>query len=169
MRKTLIIGYGNPDRQDDGVAWHVLTRLARRLSPDKESSIPTEPEAGFETDGENPDYLFTLQLTPELSERITQYIRVCFIDAHTGSEPNNLNLQLIQPIFQNSPFTHHLTPESLLSFTQTIYGSAPEAILISIRGYSFGFERALSPSTELLANQAVDYLSEWLETSEKPA
>ena len=28
---TLFIGYGNPDRQDDGVAWHVLTGIANQL------------------------------------------------------------------------------------------------------------------------------------------
>ena len=32
MDKTLVIGYGNVDRQDDGAAWHILARLAKQLS-----------------------------------------------------------------------------------------------------------------------------------------
>ena len=31
MNKTLLLGYGNPDREDDGVAWHVLSRVFRAL------------------------------------------------------------------------------------------------------------------------------------------
>jgi Ni,Fe-hydrogenase maturation factor len=28
---VLIVGYGNYDREDDGVAWHILERLANHL------------------------------------------------------------------------------------------------------------------------------------------
>jgi len=31
FKRTLILGYGNPDRQDDGVAVHILEMLAKRL------------------------------------------------------------------------------------------------------------------------------------------
>ena len=29
LSKCLIVGYGNPDREDDGVAWHILQKLAQ--------------------------------------------------------------------------------------------------------------------------------------------
>ena len=29
--KTLIIAYGNRDREDDGAGWHILDKLAHRL------------------------------------------------------------------------------------------------------------------------------------------
>jgi len=29
--KTLIIAYGNRDREDDGAAWHILDKLAQQL------------------------------------------------------------------------------------------------------------------------------------------
>jgi hypothetical protein len=29
--KTLILGYGNPDREDDGVAWHILKGIANQF------------------------------------------------------------------------------------------------------------------------------------------
>ena len=76
---TLFIGYGNPDRQDDGVAWHILAGIANQLgletSPSWEDPLPSSPEAEF---------AFYLQLTPELAEDLTSYDRVCFVDAHTG-------------------------------------------------------------------------------------
>ena len=31
MKKVLILGYGNLDREDDGVAWHVLQGVAETL------------------------------------------------------------------------------------------------------------------------------------------
>ena len=63
------------------------------------------------------------------------------------STRNELSIRSLEPAFQRSPFTHHLTPDSLLSFAQTLYGRAPQAILVSIRGYHFGFSQELSPET----------------------
>jgi hydrogenase maturation protease len=159
MKHTLLLGYGNADREDDGVAWHILNSLALLLSRSQSES----PEVGFESGGENPELLFTLQLTPEMSETIAGFERVCFIDAHTGSVPGDLHIQEVVGEFQNSPFTHHLTPATCLSFCEHLYGRKPEAILISVRGYQFGFRRGLSPLTESLAQQAADQIWEWLQ------
>src|SRR5689334_5286362 len=103
MRDTLILGYGNVDRMDDGVAWHVLAALADAsgvagAAPDGESVLP---------DGLT-DCRFVLQLTPELAERLAGYRRVCFVDAHTGDLPDETKLEVVTPAFTSSPFTHHL-------------------------------------------------------------
>jgi hydrogenase maturation protease len=154
---TLIIGFGNPDRQDDGVAWHILTRLAQEFS----RPLPSMDE-GFFPGGENPDLLFVLQLIPELAETISAYQRVCFVDAHTGNVPEDVNLIEVKAEYQRSPFTHHMTADTCLSLVQTIYGQTPEAILVSIRGYEFGFSHELSPSTYQLAEQALERIMAWL-------
>ena len=159
MKKTLIIGYGNPDREDDGVAWHILTFLADRLGrPD-----PYNPETGFEPDKQNPTLWFMLQLTPEIAETIAEYEKVCFIDAHTGSVPNDLNIEKVSSEFQRSPFTHHMTPAMCLTFVENLYNRVPEAILVSVRGYTFQFSHDLSPKTRELAQQAAEYIFRWLE------
>jgi hydrogenase maturation protease len=158
MKTTLILGYGNLDRQDDGVAWHVLEKIARKINRE----LPQAIEDTFIDLGDNPDLYFQLQLMPELSEIINDYERVCFVDAHTGAIENDLNIQSVTPAFQNSPFTHHMTPETLLSFVETMYHKVPEAILVSVRGYDFNFMRSLSADTENLAEQAVDKIIEWL-------
>ena len=158
MKKTLLIGYGNLDREDDGVAWHILTHVARRLH------IPFPEDSTEELDllDSNPAIYFSLQLTPEFAEEISRFERVCFIDAHTGNYPDDLNVQKVEPEFQRSPFTHHLTPQSCLSLSQSLYGHAPEAILVSVKGYSFNFSQSLSPTTQKLMEKAVDAILQWL-------
>jgi hydrogenase maturation protease len=158
MNSTLIIGYGNFDRQDDGVAWHVLAEVARRLG----CAVPLFPEEEFPLNNATPDFIFELQLTPELAETIAQYERVCFVDAHTGAVPNDVNVSEIAAEFQASPLTHHLTPQSLLTFAQTLYDARLEAMLVSVRGYQFGFERTLSPLTAQLAQQAAGVIEKWV-------
>ena len=158
MQRTLIIGYGNFDRQDDGVAWHVLAEVARRLG----CAVPLSPEEEVPANEGAPDFLFELQLTPELAETIAQVERVCFVDAHTGAVPHDVNVSAIAAEFQASPLTHHLTPQSLLIFAQTLYNARPEAILVSVRGYQFGFERTLSPLTAQLAQDAAEVIAKWV-------
>jgi len=158
---TLFIGYGNPDRQDDGVAWHILKGVADQLgletSQTWEDPLPSTPEA---------DFAFHLQLTPELAEDLTSYDRVCFVDAHTGKIPANVQVVDVTPEYQTSPFTHHLTPEMLLSMSQELYQKTPEAILVSVRGYEFGFETELSPFTSALVTEAVERTVGWLKAEE---
>lgn len=155
--KTLFIGYGNPDRQDDGVAWHVLSGIANQLgletSPAWEDPLPCSPEI---------DFSFNLQLTPEMAEEVSSYDRVCFVDAHTGKIPENVQMVHITPEYQTSPFTHHLTAEMLLSMCESLYGKIPDSILISVRGYQFGFEVELSSFTSSLVNEAVERAVGWL-------
>ncbi|MFN8598629.1 MAG: hypothetical protein U0559_20890, partial [Anaerolineae bacterium] len=127
MDKILIFGYGNFDRQDDGVAWHVLVEVAQRLGRD----VPASPDEEFPNSTESPAFQFELQLMPELAETVAQYDRVCFVDAHTGAVPNDVNVEHLTSEFQSSPFTHHMTAATLLSFAETLYGARPEAILVS--------------------------------------
>ena len=68
----------------------------------------------------------------------------------------------LAPEYQTSPFTHHLTPEMLLSMCESLYERVPEAILVSVRGYEFGFEENLSPFTGSLVTEAVERAHGWL-------
>jgi hydrogenase maturation protease len=161
LTKTLLLGYGNPDRQDDGVAWHILTLVAHRLG----RAIPATPYEEFSDDGLDPEFLFVLQLDPEMAEIIAESDRVCFIDAHTGSVPEDVNLQAVDAHYQSSPFTHHMTPSTCLAICQQLYAHSPEAILVSVRGYRFGFTHDLSTETQNLAEQAVEHILAWLARS----
>lgn len=157
MKKLLLIGYGNPDREDDGVAWHILHALTEKLGLDAPASYEEEFPAAAEI-----DLVFYLQLTPEMAEEISDYHYVCFIDAHTGSIPEPVRLINVESEFQHSPFTHHLTPQSLMSMCETIYGKKPDAALLSVLGHRFLFTRQLSENTLQLVPQAVDLIWEWI-------
>jgi hydrogenase maturation protease len=157
LKRLLLIGYGNPDREDDGVAWHILRALTIKLGLDAPESYEDEfPEAG------SIDFAFYLQLTPEMAEDISAYPYVCFIDAHTGNIPEPVRLIQVESEFQRSPFTHHLTPQSLLSMCETIYGKKPDAALVSVLGHHFLFSRELSAETASLVPQAVDLIWDWI-------
>ena len=157
MKKALIIGYGNPDREDDGVAWHILRNLTVRIGlPSPDSYEDEFPES------EAIDFAFYLQLTPEMAEDISEYEHVCFVDAHTGNIPEPVRLIDVESEFQRSPFTHHLTPQSLLSMCENVYGKKPDCVLLSVLGHRFLFTRQLSEETGALVPEAVDLIWEWL-------
>ncbi|MFH1446255.1 MAG: hypothetical protein ABIG43_02450, partial [Chloroflexota bacterium] len=99
MNKILLLGYGNADRQDDGVAWHILVAVAKKLG----FTPPEEPGESFNTQQDNLDLMFVLQLFPELAEYLRTYDRVVFIDAHTGEIEKEISAYKIDPLYQNSP------------------------------------------------------------------
>lgn len=157
MDKALIIGYGNPDRGDDGAAWHILQQLAKRL----ELPEPSQDIDSLGQQEESLDLLCTLQLDPQLAELIADYDRVCFVDAHTTAYPDDIRYETIKGKFQASPFTHHMTPETCLALAETLYGYAPPAVVISVKGFQFGFSPTLSSRTAKLAEMATKRLIAW--------
>jgi len=135
--RTLIFGYGNYDRQDDGAAWHVISLLRKALSiPDHETI-----DDDFISD-DDLIFVFQLQLTPELAESVAQFDRVCFIDAHTGAVPEDVHYEVLHPSYQHSPLTHHLTPSSLLSIIQTIYTMCLNQSLFQFAGILLNLPKA---------------------------
>ncbi len=167
--RILVLGYGNVDRQDDGVAWHILDDLAQHFGlPSPDPSGEGFDLAGSEVTREHAglprlDLVFALQLTPEMSENLAAYAVVCFVDAHTGNVEQAVNFEELQETYQSSPFTHHLTPQTCLSLAASLYGRSPRGFLMSVRGYEFGFSNELSEATQELAVAASQKLIGWLE------
>jgi len=156
--KTLIIGYGNVDRQDDGVGWHILKTLADHIG----RTIPDDPGSSIEITSQVVDLTFIYQIYPELAETISHYDRVCFVDAHTAEIASEISWTVLSPEYEKSPLTHHMSPKTVLSITDTIYNQVPETILVSVQGYKFGFERELSPQTATLAQRAAHKIWDWI-------
>ena len=159
--KTLVVGYGNPDREDDGVAWFILRGLASRLGRDV-----SELEYQIDPVGPPPHLAFMLQLLPELAETMAGYDHVCFLDAHTGAFDQEIRFEEVQKDSQPSSFTHHLAPADCLAMAATLYGRAPRTVFLSVRGYSFGFGQSLSSRTESLAQRAERLVFAWLGSPE---
>ena len=154
MSRTLVIGFGNIDRADDGIAYYIINALRQRL----DQEILGEDETGLEELGREVDSIFLGQLVPELMDVFTNYQQVIFVDAHVYDNVENLYCAPVLPDYSATTFTHHITPALLLAFFKTLYHQEPTAHLVSIRGYDFDFHRDLSADTIALVEPAVDYI-----------
>jgi hydrogenase maturation protease len=133
MAHVLIVGYGNPLRGDDGYGWHAAERL-RQVIDDPEVEV-----------------LALHQLTPELMEPLSRAQRAIFIDASVPSPAAPRAGTPLRP-----SFTHHLTPGALMAGAQTLYGRAPEAILLTTPGENFGFGEGLSGRVQRALDETVE-------------
>jgi hydrogenase maturation protease len=165
MKKFIILGYGNPDRGDDGVAYYILNRLIQELCR-SETALSEFQESGIYEINQDVDIWYNLQLIPEVSQDLANYQNAIFIDAHTAEIPEEILVTDISPHYQNSPFTHHLTPASCLDLADQLFERSPHATLITIRGYQFDFSRELSGQTQKLAEQALTTILEMIKRTE---
>lgn len=141
----LLIGFGNPTRQDDGAGWDVLQRLEALNLPSVETRLAQ-------------------QLGLEILEDWGVFERVLFIDA--GQGPGETRLEKIAASeIPASASTHHLKPETLLQLSQKLYGITPDLYLCRIPGVRFDFGEGLSPSAQGNVDLAVRLIKEWLKQS----
>jgi hydrogenase maturation protease len=154
----LVFGFGNLGRQDDGVAWHVLSKLMTIYGIEAPDSIDID----VFSENKKLHFLFQLQLLPELADELDRYDYAIFIDAHTGAIPNDINIEKVVSDFQSSPLTHHLTANSLFAIARQLNRNTPQAILVSIRGYEFEFSQQLSQRTKKLIPLAVERIINWI-------
>ncbi len=142
-KRTLIIGFGNVYRQDDGVGEVVVKTVHERIY-----GQPWPPEEdGYDLLGRQVDALLLHQLVPDLAETMAEYDQVIFVDAHVESLPEPVREQEIQPLYKPGVITHQLQPSSLLALTEDLYHAHPRCFLFSIRGHWFDFGEGLSPET----------------------
>jgi hydrogenase maturation protease len=152
MARTLVIGYGNLDRADDGVAFYVINALRQRLG---QKPLPPE-ETGMQELGSEPDSVFFRQLLPEWMETAAAYDQLVFVDAHVHTNTTELSCVPVVPGFVSAPFTHHVTPAMFLAMIETLYHREPTGHLVSIRGHDFDFRRGLSPEASRHVEPAVE-------------
>ncbi len=125
--KTLIIGFGNPLRGDDGVAWHILDRLQGD---------------GYEGDEA---LILTHQLTPELAETISGAAQVIFVDAAEGHPPGVVaHFPVVAEADTASVTFHELTPSGLLALSAQLFGPPPPTMMVTVTGESFAPSEQLS-------------------------
>lgn len=138
MTETLVIGYGNPLRGDDGLGWRAAEALAQGGAPAPITILTCQ------------------QLTPELAEPISQAQRVILIDAAQGSPPGFITHRRIILDNHTPPaLSHHLEPGALLACAQALYGSAPPLDLWTVNGADFEIGETLSPAVEAALPQLI--------------
>lgn len=152
--RTLVIGFGSIDRGDDGVAYHVINTLRRRLG----HNPLAEDETGLEELGKPVDSVFLVQLAPELMDIMAEYDQVVFVDAHVLENVENLHCAPVVPEYAPATITHHMGPAMFLALLKALYRREPTGHLVSIRGCDFDFHRNLSEASRVLVEPAADYI-----------
>lgn len=139
--RTLVIGYGNPLRGDDGVGWKVAACLT--------DSYLEEPM----------EILMVHQLTPELDQNISQMDLVIFVDASHKGIPGHWQCDEVVPrAGEEGGFGHHFGIEALLDYTRAIFHKCPRALAVSITGESFDYREGLSGLVDKAVPEVVKYI-----------
>lgn len=138
MSRALIIGYGNLLRGDDAVGCHAAHELEQHYR-----------------DISDVEVIASQQLTPEMADDVARSKFVLFLDACSGEVPGTIRRARVAPDTAPNGFTHSLTPASLLTAAEQLYGDAPEAMSITLAGWSFELGNRLSPGAKQLLPELV--------------
>jgi len=138
--RTLVIGYGNDSRNDDGIGWFVVAELQKRALPG----------VTFET---------AHQLEVDFAETVRDYDLVVFVDAAIPESKSAWWRDEVTPGFQSHAVAHFMSPADILGLCRTLYGRAPRGVAYSIRGHDFNFGSALTPATRVAALEAVESIA----------
>ena len=143
---TLLLGWGNEGRRDDGLGPALVRILAERTLPGltASSSYQLEVEDAFE---------------------VTRHSRVIFVDAdRSGPEPFSFR-RLLPAAHALSFSSHSVTPGALLALGRELFDREPEAWLLGIRGYEFDrFDESLSAAARENLTAAAGFVASVLET-----
>ncbi len=136
---SLIIGYGNDLRSDDGAGRAVAERIARLDLP-------------------NVGVRSVSQLTPELALEIAGVETVVFVDASV-----EVTSTTASPVVANgdtaSAMSHYTDPAALLAMSGAVGAEPHKAYTVSIPVADLGLGLELSPLTELGVSEAVDIVT----------
>lgn len=123
-RRILVLGYGNPGRQDDGLGPAAAAEIERLALP----GVVVHDN---------------YQLFIEDAADVAEADAVWFVDAaKTGAEP--FEISRLSPAENIVVSSHYVQPAVILALAARYCGRAPEAWLLAIRGYEFEFEERLT-------------------------
>jgi hydrogenase maturation protease len=137
---VLVIAWGNPLREDDGIAWHVLEGL-RALRPH-----PSLPAMRLR---------HAHQLAPEMAECVSRATGVVFVDARRDGTPGEVRCEEVRPAPGANPLAHSVTPQTLLLYAESLYGRAPQAVVVSVTGERFGMGEGRSATVRQAVPRAI--------------
>lgn len=145
-----VIGFGNPQRRDDGIGPYILSRL----------------DAIF-AGNEVVRTISCHQLVPELVEEMEAVDLLLLVDASAAQVINGWEWREVEPDLGQWHFvTHQLTPSFFLGLADSVYKRHPMAWLISVQGDDFDMGEGLSPGARARALRAADeiaaFVEEWI-------
>ncbi len=136
---VLVIGYGNPGRQDDGLGPAIADALAERGI----SGLTVES-----------DYQLTVEDAADVAGRDV----VVFADACVcGPEP--FTFRPVEPGRALSFSSHSITPAAVLALARDLFGAETRGYVLGVRGYRFDeFDERLSERARANLGEALRFL-----------
>jgi hydrogenase maturation protease len=131
----LLIGYGNPLRQDDGAGIRVAERVEALGLP------------GVRV-------LACQELLPEMAEILADAPAVVFVDAEADGD-GRVRIQPLAPAESPQLDAHAAGPAKLLALTRAVCGDAPPAWLLTVPARHFGIGAEMTETTRLGVRAAV--------------
>ena len=127
----VVLGYGNPQRGDDAIGWHVVSQVQALNLPNVEIQA-------------------VKQLTPELSEKLAAADFAFFVDACKFNCGDTVKVKPLdaygcEPGGSGVPACGHgCDPATLLALTQSVYGRYPQAWWVEVPASHFQPDAGLS-------------------------
>ncbi len=146
--RVLVLGYGNPGRQDDGLGPAVAARIDALGWPDI-------------TAYDN------YQLNIEDAMDVAEHDVVWFVDAAKAG-PSPYAVRDLAPASTIEFTSHIVRPEAILAIARQYYGKSPTAFLLAIRGYEFEFVEELTPGAADNLRAALAMLTETIRALRTP-
>ena len=138
--RSLVLGYGNDLRSDDGAGRVVAERIG-------ELDLPGVAVRSV------------LQLTPELALDMAEVDTVVFVDASV--EVSKTTASPVRPDGDDhSGMSHYSTPGRLLAITATVGKPPSRAVAISSPVTDIGLGMELTPMTAIGVDQAIEMVKD---------
>ncbi|MEA3366080.1 MAG: hydrogenase maturation protease [Candidatus Hydrogenedentes bacterium] len=123
-KRTLILGYGNPGRQDDGLGPAIAEAVEAWGCPKVAAEAP-------------------YQLNIEDAATLAEFEMVVFVDAGVDM-PEPYSLKRVEPVREIGFSTHSVSPGTVLALCEDHFHAKPEAYVLAVRGYAFEFGEGLT-------------------------
>ena len=134
MKSPLIIGFGNPLREDDGIGWRAA-ELIERANDEIEIEV-----------------IKCQQLTPELAAAVGEASLAIFLDASVDQPPGTVSSLAVQKEVPTA-WSHQLSPAQLLGLVEEMNWIAPPAYLITGGVERIGWSEGMTATAERCASE----------------
>lgn len=144
--KILIIGYGNPGRQDDGLGIMLVDELNDWAMESKLDFVYTDSN---------------YQLNLEDAATIADFDAVIFADA-SRADIKDFLLEKLEPSAAVDFTMHSVSPAFVLHICEQIFQHRPQAFLLHIRGYEWEFMAEPSAAALENLNNAMAFMKDYI-------
>ncbi len=143
QKKLLIYGYGNPGREDDGLGAAFIHRMEQWLAQNPDPSVSLD---------------CNYQLNIEDAEKISAFDTVLFVDA-SQEEIENFEITKVDPSASRIEFSMHAVSVSfVVDLCQKMFGKAPVAYLLHLKGYQWNFNEKLTSKAQQNLELALNFV-----------